>query len=125
MAKTARIIIRRSYNFIDKDPVLDRVAALIKRRGLTRAYHKLGRLTGMAASTFANWEEGATKRPQHASIACLAEALGAKFELVDDNPASFELEKELASAKRWWIKNKPRKAAKKKPAKKRNLKLAA
>lgn len=126
MAKSVRVTIRRTYNWIDKDPVVDKCMALVKKRGLQGRYGRLGLLTGMSSSTFKNWDMGATKKPQHASVASLIEALGAKYEIVDENAASFDLERETKSARNWWKKNKPVKKPKKKSAKKRaNLKLAA
>lgn len=126
MAKLARVSIRRTYNWIDKDPVVDKIMALANKMGLRGQYYKMALLTGMSPSTFANWDKGATKRPQHASIASLVEALGHKYEIVDAGD-DYDLEKELAAGKRWWAKNKPpKKKTKKKAAKKsRNLKLVA
>ena len=124
MAKLARVTIRRTYNWIDKDPVVDKIMALANKMGLRGEYYKMALLTGMSPSTFANWDKGNTKRPQHASIACLVEALGHKYEIVDAGNA-FDLEKELASGKRWWAKNKPKKTKKKSAKKRGNLKLAA
>jgi hypothetical protein len=126
MAKSVRITIRRTYNWIDKDPVVDKCMALANKMGVRGQYHKMALLTGMSPSTFANWDKGATKRPQHASVACFVEALGHEYTIQEKN-AHFDLERELESGRRWWKKNKPPKTAKKKPAKKaRNVtKLAA
>lgn len=118
MAKNVRITIRRTYNWIDKDPVVDECMALVKRRGLRGNYGRLGLLTGMSPSTFANWDKGGTKRPQHASVRSLVEALGASYEIHDSTPELFDLEKETKSARTWWKKNKPAKKPKKKAAKK-------
>ncbi len=123
MAKTVRVTVRRTYNWIDKDPVVDKCMALVKKRGLQGRYGRLGLLTGMSSSTFKAWDMGATKKPQHASVACLIEALGAKYEIVDEDAANFDLERETKSARRWWATHK---APKKKAAKKKkSLKLAA
>ena len=119
MAKTVRVTIRRTYNWIDKDPVVDECMALVKKRKLQGNYGRLGLLTGMSPSTFANWDKGGTKRPQHASVRCLVEALGASYEINDSAADMFDLDKETKSAKAWWAKNKPpKKKAKKKSAKK-------
>ena len=118
MAKRVRVTIRRTYNWIDKDPVVDECMALVKKRGLRGNYGRLGLLTGMSPSTFANWDKGGTKRPQHASVRCLVEALGASYEINDSAASLFDLEKETKSAKAWWKKNKPAKPRKKRAAKK-------
>lgn len=65
MAKTVRVLVRRTYNWIDKDPVVDKCMALVKKRGLQGRYGRLGLLTGMSSSTFKAWDMGATKEPQH------------------------------------------------------------
>ena len=127
MAKNVRVTIRRTYNWIDKDPVVDKCMALANKMGLRGAYGKMSLLTGMSASTFANWDKGNTKKPQHASVACFVEALGHKYEIVDAGNG-YDLEKELASGRRWWKKNKKPNKTKKKTAKKKrgaDLKIAA
>jgi hypothetical protein len=97
--------------------------ALVKKRGLQGQYFRLGLLTGMSGSTFASWDKGGTKRPQHASVCSLVEALGCEYTIIDSG-ADFDLERETTKARAWWKKNKP---AKKKPGRKKasKLKLAA
>ena len=87
MAKNVRVTIRRTYNWIDKDPIVDECMSLVKKRGLRGKYYTLSLLTGMSASTFANWDKGGTKKPQHTSVRSLVEALGASYETVDAGAA--------------------------------------
>ena len=86
----------RSYNFVDKDPVIDRIRTIIADEGLS--YQDIHVISGVSASTPKNWLEGETKRPQYASIAAITYALGYKTEFVKDKKIDYT--KELAKALR-------------------------
>lgn len=72
--KTGALKLYKSYNFVDKDPVIDKVRTLVKREGLK--YTEIQNLSGVSASTIHNWFEGDTKRPQYATIMAVVSALG-------------------------------------------------
>jgi|GEM_PF-1075445 len=75
----------RSYNFIDKDPEIDRFRTLYQRDRIKEA--DLAVLAGLSGSTVSNMFGGKTRRPQHATFAKMAGALGYKYDLVrDDRP---------------------------------------
>ena len=63
-----------SYNFVDKDPVIDKVRTLVKREGLK--YSEIHKLSGVTVGTMHNWFEGKTKRPQYATVMAVVHALG-------------------------------------------------
>lgn len=63
-----------SYNFVDKDPVIDKMRTLVKREGLK--YSDIQKLSGVTTSTMHNWFEGKTKRPQYATVMAVVHALG-------------------------------------------------
>ena len=63
-----------SYNFVDKDPVIDKMRTLVKREGFS--YGEISGKSGVSASTMHNWFEGKTKRPQYATVMAVAGALG-------------------------------------------------
>jgi hypothetical protein len=63
-----------SYNFVDKDPVIDKMRTMVKREGLS--YGKISGLSGVSATTMHNWFEGKTKRPQYATVMAVVHALG-------------------------------------------------
>jgi transcriptional regulator with XRE-family HTH domain len=63
-----------SYNFVDKDPVIDKVRTLVKREGLK--YSEISALSGVTTSTMHNWFEGKTRRPQYATVLAVVHALG-------------------------------------------------
>jgi DNA-binding phage protein len=63
-----------SYNFVDKDPVIDRMRTLVKREGLS--YGEISGKSGVASSTMHSWFDGKTKRPQYATVMAVVHALG-------------------------------------------------
>jgi transcriptional regulator with XRE-family HTH domain len=64
----------KSYNFKDKDPIIDRMRTIFEDAGISHA--KAAALSGVSSSTFSNWFEGETKRPQFATVMAAARALG-------------------------------------------------
>ena len=69
-----RLRLYDSYNFVDKDPVIDKVRAIVKREGLSHS--EIERLSNVSATTLHNWFEGKTKRPQYCTIMAVVSALG-------------------------------------------------
>jgi len=65
----------KSYVFKDRDPVIDAFAAL--RADAKMTYTQVRNQGGPTTTTLSNWERGKTKRPQHATIAAAASAVGA------------------------------------------------
>lgn len=73
MAKIAKTgFLYKTYNFVDKDPVIDRL------RGYTKGikYSKISADSGVSVTTLRNWFEGQTKRPQYATVIAVMRALG-------------------------------------------------
>jgi transcriptional regulator with XRE-family HTH domain len=64
----------RSYVFLDKDPVIDVVRTAMQDAKAKSA--KIARDSGVSPTTLANWFHGPTKRPQFATVAAVASALG-------------------------------------------------
>lgn len=88
MAKRTRGILYRSYSFIDKDPVIDRVRTLVQREGLTRKQLEL--ISGVKVSTLRGWFEGQTKRPQNATVTAVVHAMGYASRFVKVRQVNFE-----------------------------------
>jgi transcriptional regulator with XRE-family HTH domain len=63
-----------TYNFVDKDPVID-VLRTAKREAKVNN-KELSVKSNVSASTLGNWFGGKTKRPQFATVAAVAVALG-------------------------------------------------
>lgn len=85
----------RSYSFVDKDPVIDRMRTLYQRSGLS--YHQIGIISGVSGSTLHNWFEGQTRRPQFATVAAFASSLG--YAQTFKKKKQIDYEKELEKAK--------------------------
>jgi transcriptional regulator with XRE-family HTH domain len=71
-----RLRLYNSYNFVDKDPVIDRVRTLVKREGLK--YSEIEKISGVSTTTLTNWFEGKTRRPQYCTIMAVVTSLGYK-----------------------------------------------
>tara|TARA_R110000868_G_scaffold35504_2_gene127207 strand:- start:172 stop:480 length:309 start_codon:yes stop_codon:yes gene_type:complete len=68
-----------TYNFIEKDPVIDQLRTALADSGLT--YQDVQSASGVSKGTLVNWFGGKTKRPQHASVRAVARALGLELDL--------------------------------------------
>jgi DNA-binding phage protein len=73
----ARTLFRyRTYNFVDKDPVIDQL-----RTAMEDTAHTIGHLSdesGVSTTTLYNWFDGETRRPQFATVAAVATAMGVR-----------------------------------------------
>lgn len=76
--------IYRSYSFVDKDPIIDRVRTVLADEGVN--YSDAHRMSGVSASTLSNWFKGPTRRPQYASVAAIVRSVGYDFQLVRSGP---------------------------------------
>lgn len=85
----------RSYNFVDKDPVIDRVRTLVQKEGLS--YAEIGTISGVSSTTLHNWFDGETRKPQYATIAAVTGSLGYKQKFVKSKAVDYD--RELAKAK--------------------------
>jgi hypothetical protein len=101
MAKRRRSILHvyRTYNFIDKDPVIDEMRTLVKDEGLIKKLNIVHELSGVSVSTLNNWFAGETKAPQNRTVSAVATALG--YERKWEKTKTINVERELAAAKRW------------------------
>lgn len=64
----------KSYNFIDKDPVIDIVRGIVEESGLS--YDKVSGESDVSTTTLRGWFDGQTKRPQYATVAAVLGGLG-------------------------------------------------
>lgn len=62
----------KSYNFVDKDPVIDRVRSIVAGK----TYKEIAEKSGVSITTLHNWFDGQTKRPQFATVAAVVRAMG-------------------------------------------------
>lgn len=64
----------KSYSFKNKDPAIDKLRTKIKDAGAS--YQELSDSSGVSVGTLNNWFNGGTRRPQFATLAAVAGALG-------------------------------------------------
>lgn len=76
MTKKRGFIKYRSYQFVDKDPVIDALRTAVSEAKVK--YSTLSAESGVSATTLHNWFHGNTRRPQFATTAATARALGMK-----------------------------------------------
>src|SRR3954466_13343137 len=88
--------IYRSYNFVDKDPVIDRMRTILKDEGLS--YSEVHVLSGISDATMRNWFDGGTRRPQYATVAAFTSSLGYESQFVKGKEINFEREIKKAKA---------------------------
>lgn len=66
----------------EKDPVIDAIHTLMDENHKGGSLRSLAERANVSAGTIHNWIDGDTRRPQHATIAATAKALGFEFQLV-------------------------------------------
>lgn len=92
---TGSLWLVRSYNFIDKDPECDRFRTLFQKEKIKES--ELAVLAGLSKQTVANMFGGKTRKPQHATFAKMAGAMGYSYTLTRDAAPNYE--KEIPVAK--------------------------
>ena len=70
----------KSYNFTDKDPIIDEVRTMIEQSGAN--YEWIHAHSNVSVATLRNWFLGETKKPQAATINAVARSLGFKLGFV-------------------------------------------
>jgi transcriptional regulator with XRE-family HTH domain len=80
----------RSYNFITKDPEIDVFRTLYQKEHIKET--DLAVLAGLSVSTVKNMFGGETRRPQHATFAKMAGAMGYSYGLKRDESPNYEAE---------------------------------
>jgi transcriptional regulator with XRE-family HTH domain len=91
MAKgNGRLWLTRSYNFVDKDPECDVFRTLYQKEHLKE--NDLAVLAGLAVTTVKNMFGGKTRKPQHATFAKMAGAMGYKYGLQREEAPDYSQE---------------------------------
>lgn len=107
----------RSYNFVDKDPEVDRFRTLWQKERIKEA--DLAVLAGLAPATVHNMFGGETRQPRHSTFAKMAGALGYKYELHRDDGKAPNYEREIPKAREQYKEHKKQLARRKRRAAKR------
>ncbi|MGY3278076.1 hypothetical protein [Bradyrhizobium sp. S3.7.6] len=92
----------RTYNFVDKNPVVDKIRTVLQEEGFfaKKRRRTLHELSGVAVATFDGWFEGETRNPRHETIMATMSALGYKEEFV--KVKTIDEQKELEKARVWF-----------------------
>ena len=112
------IRVYRTYNYVDKNPVIDKVRTLIQDEGLIKKLGIVHEVSGVATATIDRWLNGDTKNPQHGTIAAVITALGYEERFVKTQKIDYDKEREVAA--KWLEKQQKLKASAPPPAKKPN-----
>jgi hypothetical protein len=70
----------RTYSFVDKDPMIDKIRTVVGDSGLK--YSQIHAVSDVTSQTLRNWFHGDTKRPQFATLNAVAISLGHELQLV-------------------------------------------
>ncbi len=106
----------RTYNYVDKNPVIDKVRTLIQDEGLFKELKIVHEISGVSTSTLDNWFNGTTRSPQHATIAAVITSLGYEETFHKKKDIDIERERKLGAE---WLEKQERKS-KSKPKKRTN-----
>jgi hypothetical protein len=112
------IRVLRGYEFVEKNPVIDKVRTLAQKRGLFNKLGVIEEISSVKRATLKGWWHGDTKRPQHHTLMAVVHALGYREEFVDGSD-SFDVEAERKKAVTWRAKQPTPPKRKSKPRKKR------
>jgi DNA-binding phage protein len=86
----------KTYNFVDKDPVIDELRTIIQDtaalKGVSenRMWDTIADDIGMSRGTLWKWFVGDTCYPRHAGVKAVARALGRELKLVGSNVATIK-----------------------------------
>ena len=80
----------KSYNFIDKDPMIDEIRTIVERSGAS--YKWVHDNSSVAVTTMTQWFDGKTRRPQAATMNAVLRALGYKLGVVEDHKVIVPIE---------------------------------
>jgi transcriptional regulator with XRE-family HTH domain len=69
----------KSYNFVDKDPMIDQVRTIVQDSHMT--YKAIGEASGVRTATISKWLNGDTKKPQAATFNAVLRACGYKLSI--------------------------------------------
>ena len=92
--------ISRTYNWLTKNPVIDKMRTVLQDEGLFHKRELVHQLSGVAVATLDGWFEGDTLSPQSRTVQMVMTGLGYEYNFVKVNE-SWDLERELTKAAKW------------------------
>lgn len=89
----------RTYRYIQKNPVIDKVRTVLQDEGLFKNLRVVHEISGVAVATLDNWFHGDTKNPFHSTIAAVMSSVG--YEETFQKTKDIDVEAERAAGKKW------------------------
>lgn len=91
----------RTYRWIKKNPVIDKVRTILQDDGVFKNLTAVHEMSGVSTSTLHNWFHGDTKNPQHGTVMAVITALGYVEEFVRAPGVEIDVEAERESGRKW------------------------
>lgn len=102
-----KLHIYRNYQFLHKDPVIDKMRTLVADEGLK--WTQAAQISDLSPATISNWFRGSTRRPQFSSIASLTRSMGYEIDFKRSGNKKIDVEAELKAAADFRLKQKQKK----------------
>lgn len=104
--------IYRTYNYISKNPVVDKIRTILQDEGMYSKKQRkvLHEISGVGVGTFEGWFEGDTRNPRHETIMATMSALGYEEQFIKAKTIDIEAERKLAAD--WLAKQEKKREAK-------------
>jgi hypothetical protein len=99
----------RTYSYIDKNPVIDKVRTLVQDEGLMKDLSAMHEISGVATATLRNWFFGDTRNPQHSTVAAIVTSLGYEEQFVKARDIDIAVERKAGHD---WLAKRAKRTAK-------------
>lgn len=107
MAKYIKVF--RTYSYIDKNPVIDKVRTIMQDEGLYENLTVAAEISNVGRATMVSWFHGSTRNPQHHTIAAVVSSMGYEEAFVKKKSIDIERERKVAAD---WLAKQPKRPKK-------------
>jgi hypothetical protein len=94
----ADLRVLRTYRYIDKNPVIDKMRTVLQDEGLFTKLNLVHELSGISSSCLYGLFHGDTRNPQHRTVAGVMSSLGYEETFVKTKDLDIEKERKAAAA---------------------------
>jgi hypothetical protein len=95
----AEMRVLRTYRYVDKNPVIDKMRTVLQDEGLFKKLPIVHELSGISTSCLHALFHGATRNPQHRTVAGVMTSLG--YEETFQKIKDIDIERERKAAADW------------------------
>jgi hypothetical protein len=113
----AELRVLRTYRYVDKNPVIDKMRTVLQDEGLFKKLQIVHEISGISSSCLHGLFHGATRNPQHRTVAGIMTSLGYEEQFVKAKEIDIEKERKAAAE---WLDRQEKKTAKAAPKRKAN-----